>query len=161
MTIAINSWRIKLGLVLLLVACVSMGGWLRSRACFDMFAIHLHNGDLHRFVSCGGRLSYRLMSNEDSENVRSWLGLIPKSTLRNTSYLDGTENLEWDYRNSTFEWRFARWGFDCGRSNSNQVDMTFFVFPYWSIAMPMTLAAAGILLGGARRSKREQSAARP
>ena len=142
-----NSWRRKLGVVTLLMACAFIGAWIRSLSRYEMVAVPFRPHTLVRIASSGGSVSCRIFSAESSksESDRSSGHL---STIWASDPIGPLQPFTWNDSGCDFKWRLIGWGFDTGRGTymSTGMTMTFLVAPYWSIASVMTLLSAFLLL---------------
>ena len=121
-----KGWRRKAGLATLTMACVLMVGWMRSRVVSDEIMLTIH-GRLHVIIS---------------ENSRfSWFGAYgfsPISSVDWTSTVMPLPEPDSDSHRSVYFWvvdarmphqRVCQW-----------------IFPYWSLVLPLTLLSAWLIL---------------
>lgn len=59
-----NGWRRKAGVVLLVMACAEMGGWIRSNIACDEIYVRNSQGDVRSLASASGWLHCSLLSYE-------------------------------------------------------------------------------------------------
>jgi hypothetical protein len=133
-----NGWRRKLGVLTLIMACVFMGGWVRSEFIQDTITISPDSDSHIHFSSASGRLIILVMN--DIDNV------IPF----------------WGSRQVTFDgWRIDGNNASLGKDNVPNFQFNLFnanadnfderlVLRYWSIVVPLTLISAYLLLSKPR-----------
>ena len=139
-----RSWRRKVGVVTLVMACVLMAGWVRSFTFVEGVAIPI-----------GIKMSASLVSNDSS---LVWLTqdggdflMFPHFTSRRFSEIDDRI-----FENPFFQWRWKWGGFGFGASveGSKQIGNqmivmapgSLVVIPFWSIVISLTILAAFLLL---------------
>lgn len=115
-----NGWRREVGCVLLVMAAVFMGGWIRSEIAYDEVRISI--GDHRPF----------LLSQKSSLYWGRWIDHARGSP----SYGWRTFNLQ-----ATDEW-----GSGWSSSGSVAYSARPSQIPYWSITIPLTLLSACLIL---------------
>lgn len=147
-----QGWKRKIGCVTLLMALVFMGLWVRSGVMNDFIATDGKNAT-YRLGSYGGMLNF----------IRD----TPPTTFGRFLHLDsfdeGPENNKyelWASWNSwtgyQVEWQW-HWGqFHFGAGTLLGARTVSFVFPYWSITIPLTLLSAFLLLAKPRPSTQKK-----
>jgi hypothetical protein len=137
-----NSWRRTTGCVLLAMALVSMGGWIRSRHLQDQLII-AHQNSVHILMSMNGALAW-------SRSSPSYLTApIYWSSKRFNKAMEDS----WD--GAEVRWKWQRFGFDFGAGSYTDKSSIGGVFtrrvelwqiPYWAITIPLTLLSAYLIL---------------
>jgi hypothetical protein len=139
-----RGWRRKIGLLLLLMSCVLMGGWLRSVFVADSVVWTSGSNVLEDFMSAEQHLSWQ--TTYDIE------GLLPStfpswhsSALDFSIVDDASEHPVW-------RWRFL--GFEAGEFTTQMTGDSshgsFCSIPYWSVTVPLTLVSLWFLLSKPR-----------
>ena len=130
-----KGWRRKVGCVTLLLTCVYMGGWLRTRMSSDQITIQFKNSS-HVFRLTGGHFQWihhtGVFPNDPAVTWQSWKAGLP---------LDHPElSMEFDSR---LHWS----GFEFGRGRVHDfMPQEFLIIPCLSVAIPLILASAYLLL---------------
>ena len=141
-----RGWRRKVGCVTLLMACVLMGGWIRSLRVHDQLIVP--RGDsVHIFASQNGMLGWARIS--------QLLATIPFSWTSTT--LTGTMEDSWD--DAEVHWRWHCCGFDIGAATLTakssiwgiKMEVEQWGVPYWSLTIPLTLLSAYLMLWKPRK----------
>jgi hypothetical protein len=142
-----HSWRRTIGVVTLMMALVFMAGWIWSYSILDVVVCNggrYTDGWLRS--SCGEIILNRYYSG-DAEIL---LGAVvwEQSPLSSIFYFDFAD----------IHWRWRLGGFRFGESydDRNAIVATFFVIPYWSVVLPLTLLSACLLLTKARPTKQSE-----
>ena len=141
-------WRRRVGVVTLLLACLSAGGWIRSGERSDFFAFN------------GGQSSY---------SVHSIIGHI---CLARTSPFEEPELFEFDSVEATsladvktedngtktsvshelvsaerrLDWRCFHFCYGDLETTTKTMKAGMIIFPYWSITVPLTVLSMVLLL---------------
>jgi len=136
--------RRKIGIVTLLLACVFMGGWVRSSFFIEgvYFPLEMkRSASLESYAS-----SIIWMSQHGSDS-----GPYPEFHSRRISDIDDRV-----FENPLFQWRWQLCGFGFGntvdgpKQVGNQIvivpQITLAVIPYWSINIPLSLTSLWLLL---------------
>ena len=151
-------WRRKLGVVTLLTTCLIMGAWLRSDTWQDSLTIRLDERTEHRIVSSPLGVSWMKehiigMTFVTLRGEKSWprfecIQLSPPDRQFRPYYK------RVGYKTCQV---FDKSGFIFGRTLLDElffdIDSTFWVVPYWSIAIPLTLLSAYLLFSKTRTAK--------
>ena len=167
-----KGWRRKAGLVMLAMACLLSLAWLRSYEKNDridgLIAARLVHG---YFVSTNGDMNFvrRFPLPDDNAvnllHLKSWISwrteraqpTHPVLLGRTTAYDAQSGIASPDCWNEfKVAWRFDFAGFHCGEGRHrswHSWDVQFWVFPYWSITLPMTLLSAWLILIKPRKAK--------
>ena len=144
--------RRKLGAVTLVLACLSVVGWVRSLSMLDvltfatsdrLWRLTIEEGELEitQYVRISGdprlreNIGWKSASNVDSRGRKSRHGYI----MSNLAIAD-TKSEFLGFAYSTKKWV----------TPALDVDQSYFVFPYWSVVMPLTLLSAWLLLSRRR-----------
>ena len=142
-----HSWRRKVGAVTLVMACVLLGCWTRSRNIVD--SIETQTPAAHCiFVSGGGRFLFVIGKHSILQMRRSQtevrLGVLPITALPTNS-----ANIEWNAypAKAVSVWPGNGAGPDASRYDGNERGM----FDYWLIALPLTLLSAYLILWKPRK----------
>lgn len=152
--------RWKLGVVTLMIACVLMIGWIRSRATFDCLMFPDKDSSFRVFFSLHSSVGWtRLAGNESSHELHPFWS---STDVSNQSQLLNRPEIAW-------KWRRLGFGFAEDRENLKRLGVVPYwsaydpitvisgwVIPYWSIVLPLT-AVSGWLLLSKPRAKIEPS----
>lgn len=141
-----HSWRRKAGCATLAVAVAVTGMWIRSRAIVDELQLNYY-------------LTSNLLLSEQGQLY--WIRRYPHPSFYHCRV--ASERITDDRGDivaipPTGEiWRCGWAGFIFGASADGnfaglRIEMTYWVVPYWSLAVPWTLLAAYLLLWRSRRS---------
>lgn len=136
-----RGWRRKIGLVTLIMAAISMAGWLRSRIINDFVAIDCQ-ASTYRLGSYGGVLNF----------IRETPALPLGRFLHIDSFDEGTYDKfelweSWSSWNGyDVEWRRDWNQFHFGAGSNIFVHTESYIIPYWSIVIPLTLLSAYLIL---------------
>ena len=144
-------WRRKIGVLTLLIACLAMGGWMRSLTTVDQFA-HL-SGEFDRgyVQSVNGFLVW--WSDATSGNRLwsileiQWNGGFRMAGLQNSFFdnIDAPGEVVTDW--------FVRWPFfRIGRERGGNHKTFVHYVSYSTIAAPLTVLSAYLLLSKPRKS---------
>lgn len=142
-----HGWRRKAGCVALVMACVLTTGWIRSQREFDCFAL-TDNSWVHIIVqSAGGRLTLFFNSLNSAPAVYWWHGELS----RDAEPIDPME----DCVGCDIEWRRDWTGFTAVsysvKDGAEIIRTLSFIFPYWSVVLPLTLLSAYLILWKTRK----------
>lgn len=132
-----NSWRRKIGVMTLGLACVFTAGWVRSQSWTDV----LDFGDDLLVASIDSRLAGVIRIEIAERKDRDWH--LPEWETEEYFELESEldDNEIWIWRCAGLGFAFALFG--------KQVELIGFA-PYWSIVLPLTLIAAYLLLNKPR-----------
>ena len=139
-----HGWRRKIGVVMLVLACVFAVGWVRSIIVADIisWANRINTYDL--FISAEQQLSWQ--TTYDVEGLQ-----IITLPAWQSSTLDYTVP---DNDDDQTIWRWRILGFELGefppQMTGDSSLARFCSFPYWSIVIPLTLLSAYLLLSQPR-----------
>ncbi len=148
-----HGWRRKLGCVTLVMACVFMGGWVRSQFTFDDLEVPFGNAACG-VTSMGGGLDFYRLTTLDQTSA--WSSTTYSSGTEVTVDADGTpmETTPWSAQHQ-IEWRRDWAGFHFGVSREGNRRDEDCMIPYWSIVIPLTLISYWLLLPKPRRSSQQ------
>jgi hypothetical protein len=132
--------RRKIGLITLVMACLFAAGWVRSGMFVDIITVPSgpHTMD-SAYSVLGGLFWVRFREIPMAK-------LPPTKTV--TARLQGTKSV-FDKPNVEWKWRLI--GFGSGGCYKEGV--TFWTIPYWSVAFPLTLLSAWLLLSKSKQPK--------
>ena len=136
-----SGWRRKVGVVTLLVACVFMAGWVKSILAIDIAVIPL-----------GVYSAVTVFSEDQLFGVQYQfepLGLHRTTRLSWVSHATEHHISKNLFPDARLTWHYRLWGFGCAeypdiRANGSR--LIFWLIPYWSIVLPLTLVSAFLLL---------------
>ena len=150
-----KGWRRKVGLLTLLMACVFMGGWVRSQDRFDALDIC---GETFRYGinSVDGRIRLLKTTPLEGQQLFAWTS-IDASTTGGWGLDDNGYRKPYDPMNDyNAEWRMDWAGFHIGGYSTLRNAILFRVescmFPYWSLVIPLTLISLWLFLSKPRQS---------
>jgi hypothetical protein len=138
-----KGWRRNTGVVTLVMACVAMGGWVRSAHVEDDIQILI---PIFNFLSVdSGDQTFCIIVGQHSRNdlpLASWETSLPSLPMRQYE--------------PTYEMSF--WGIGVFVVD----DMLFFDYsgvfaPYWAVVIPLTLLSAFLLLSKPRKSTKNKA----
>jgi hypothetical protein len=142
-------WRRKVGVVTLVAACVIMGAWVRSIGKSEQ--LHWWTKDAsHEMVSTWGHLIWmsNFPSDPSTRTLPRWLSSpIPNKQIH--AYVPG----------AGFTWGGGTIGvgeFEL-RGSAGLYKRYTIVIPYWSIAIPLTMLSAWLLLATSHRAAKQSS----
>ena len=127
-----KSWRRKVGVMTLLIACLCLGGWVRSLNTIDL--IFVRGGLI--VVSLRGNFSFSHRVHVLSQTLS---GGFP-SKIRSSDFREGLKI----------------WSMDASSTITIQTDHA--MIPYWSLVLPATALSAYLLLTKPRESTRKKVA---
>lgn len=144
-----RGWRRKVGVGTLLMACVVMGGWMRSVKTFDCFRLIQNRWHFVLIQSDRGTLTLFDSHPNSIEAVLWWYG-DQGETVEPCDPLKPQDDLK-------IEWRWDWAGFIVGAfsalDNTQQLIRTdVFLVPYWFIVCTLTTLSAFLLLPKTRQS---------
>jgi hypothetical protein len=168
----LHGWRRKAGVISLVLACLFTGAWVRSFKSTDTVTIRSGEFTYECLASIDCRLGWLRSTEERDDSTDPEFGpTFPK--WKSTSFRSGPDASGQRFAvtlpdspgflvgESFFEAPSVRWkwrwcGFGAGTvrlgwvvSSGWQID--FFVIPYWSVALPMTVVSAYLILGKPRK----------
>ena len=151
-----HGWRRKSGLMTLIWACACITGWVRSHSYVDFvwypsstfgYSVESLHGGIR--LTRGTPVASQMPIQFGSEN----LGLPPHVKFDENG--KPLPNDPWEKLDA--QWRSDWLGFSFGaariKNTNSRIEMG--IIPYWSIAAPLTLVSAYLLLRAPRKSSRE------
>jgi len=136
-----NGWRRKTGCVLLVMAALLTGAWLRSYVFLDEISFHMlgTSGDID---SERGKLAYIRSSLQSSSTVARYSHEL-KDLDRGSTWLSVYDSP------ATTHWRWEYGGFlFCESTNHHS---RVWAIPYWSFVLPISLLSAYLILWPGKR----------
>lgn len=141
--------RRKIGILILVLACVCTAGWVRSRSTFDMVAlpsrfmnVTLVSGEGSFGMTENAVFNFRQVTRQ--EHGRSIMRVEIIQMIKQTS----RDELRW--------WKFNGAEFRLFRSISGS-ERPIPLIPYWSVVIPLTLLSAWLLLSRPRQKHTKSS----
>ena len=139
-------WRRKIGVLALLMSCVSIGGWLRSRFTQDTFTMGFGSSSYCKLVSVSDRILIANISMDEKRQIQT----VPWTSQK-------IRTNEWEVvlplpDGSKFVWvqSFSEDLYATGNDEMGANFVSFVIkwcqFPYWFIVAPLTLLSAYLLL---------------
>lgn len=144
-----HGWRRKTGVVTLVLACVLMGGWMRSTFLTDELGIPTWNHRGAALMSSGQSL---LWITQDTNAATTGDYPLDWMTVDSSDNLMNIEEIKWSWRQGGFgvgEWSWLERG-DTSQEGY-RVTQTYRAFPYWCITIPLTLLSAYLILVPSRK----------
>ena len=135
-------WRRRIGLVTLLMACMAMAGWVRSRSYGESVHFPGFPGTSECLVSVDSSILWVTCEPGFSEGL-----FLPK-----------WEHHEFDPRSDFYhifsvvnvKWKWRLLGFGAGRTprltDPHGREFSFWIIPYWIIVLPLAALSAVLLL---------------
>lgn len=136
-------WRRKFGVVTLVAACVTAGGWVRSLIIHDTFQFPIRK----HTTSFVETMNQRLTCSIEFHNSTS--GASPYWGIEATPEIDPLDD-------EPFGWRLRSCGFGVGGNLDDSPEYYWLIawqIPYWSIVVPLTLLSAWLLLSKPKQRK--------
>lgn len=137
-----RGWRRKIGVLMLVLACAFMAGWVRSSSLQDVVTFQSGTHAAEYIISLNGKLVLeRLQTGGPSKTDLKWF--TNKLPIRFGS-LDSPE-VRWQYK-----WN----GFGKGEMPVDLISGTrtsLWTIPYWAITTPLTLLSIWFLLSRPRQ----------
>ena len=130
-----HGWRRKVGVLTLLLACVLMGGWIRSLTSFEGVAIPRGSGMVSVFGSLLGNLVWGRFDDASMNRIYWESSPLPKSAVQPLAFDQAYQ----------VKWQFCGFGHAI-RSVSTTIEAKYWFISYWSIVVPLTLLSAFLLL---------------
>ena len=138
-----RGWRRKIGVIMLVLACVLVAGWVRSKSVFDQ--VDIVAVDSH-FVAQSLKGHFCM--------VRVVWGhkLTPRASFNSIKPPDG-EFQPWSGDDWSLIWRYKLAGIDVLKAKHDIREGAVqhkFIISYWSIVIPLTVLSAWLLLSKPR-----------
>ena len=155
-----HGWRRKAGVVTLGLACVVTTLWVRSLSRSD-----------DAFIPCGNQATLQLISQKSSLTVRKFVSRFRVATARSgpdrilllevfppTKRSLGHVAFSADETTrkqlgTPYVWRFKACGLGLATFQDNELQLRVAIFsiPYWTMALPLTLLSAYLILWKPRK----------
>ncbi|MDB5344825.1 MAG: hypothetical protein JWP89_3202 [Schlesneria sp.] len=135
-----RGWRRKAGIITLLMACASSSVWLRSFVTTDWLTVPggKRAREPLKIVSSRGSVAVLpLRYSKLTEAMQTFELSVPKLYSRPAVSIETQPGI-W------FTWHWKRSGFGYATEDSGRYWL--FMFPYWSIVVPLTFLAAYLIL---------------
>ena len=132
--------RRKFGVASLMLACVLMVGWVRSRLYTDVVNFQI------------GHHEIGFISKDSSLGLATIRRAVPTSTLLPTIHSETFGRIADWYSAPGTPWRlnWYRWGFSSIVTNAGGESGNIRVAPYWPVVLPLALISAWLLLSKPR-----------
>lgn len=145
-----RGWKRKIGCMTLVMACVFMGAWIRGHGTKDIIATGNGRGlAYHEFNSSyQGIMWYSHTSDLGYQWDAGWYRVRIFDRESFNPLAQFADEMAIDRR-----WQWL--GFDCGQvhdPDSPSFKTSWFLIPYWSTTIPLTLISAFLLLSKPRKS---------
>ena len=159
-------WRRKIGVVTLVMACVFMGGWLRSLwICDSVFFVK--DGNLYSLNSANGKIDWKIDFVEKPDVTVTWMRRPLEPYLRTTeefSKLEAAKKAKLQKLQKELLAKPERLNTEMGQRIAADLDTRIkrlqqrWVASYWSIVIPLTLISLWLLLSKPRKSTPKKTA---
>ena len=137
-----RSWKRKVGVVTLVMACVFMAGWVRSNSLQDVVTFQSGEQAAEYLMSIDGNLVLeRVKTRGPSKTDTKWF--INKLPIWFGSL-----------KSPDVHWHWRCQGFGIGEVTTDRLTgtrSTLWSIPYWSLVAPLTMLSAYLLLTKPRR----------
>ena len=149
-------WRRKIGVLALLMSCVSIGGWLRSRFTQDTFTMGFGSSSYCKLVSVSDRILIANVSMDEKLPIQTvpWTSQKPRKNgweivlpLPDRSKLVCMHPFSEDLYST---------GNDEMGANFISFAIKWCQFPYWFVALPLTALSAFLLISRPRQSTQKK-----
>lgn len=148
-----RGWRRKAGCVTLLMACAVLGLWMRGRIYSDLIEFRVASRTAIRVTHDGRSLCWMVLSESKNSPKRQFLKDSQGRIQATAEYLiDPHRNIDWDLGSKerptgpealySLDWNEFRLGIAKGELGETRL----LTLPYWSLAMPLALLSAYLLL---------------
>ena len=138
-------WKRKLGVIMLLMSCLFMAGWVRSLGEIDVIHVPLGNHHEIAFSSGGYSLACRAGWDEEGNEFLDW-ETQPASNYDPSRRFSAIIDIGFD---DPIQW-FGKWaGFGIGVTPPkfrHFLREVYMIIPYWMITIPQTLVAGLLIL---------------
>ena len=156
-------WRRKIGVVTLAMACVFMGGWMRSLRKADTTAISISKNSLIQLISrektlairkCNSAFAVRGIADRADRIILVAAEQPPTPTPRDVSFSFDERALS--ESGNPYKWTIQSCGvrIGCVEDPTYSLRASMWVFPYWSLISPLTILSAYLLLSEPRSEKK-------
>ena len=145
-----SGWRRKIGVLTLVMACVLMAGWVKSILAIDIAVIPFQANSAVTVFSEDQLFGVQYQFEPLGLHRTTRLSWVSHATAHHIS-----KNLFPDAR---LTWHYRIRGFGCAeyleiRENGSR--LIFWLIPYWSIVLPLTLFSAFLLLSKPKTSNQK------
>jgi len=157
-----NGWRRKAGCVLLVMAALCLGMWIRGRVIRDIYIFGNGKEDAYTAVATSPDGIYWAYKYETEPE------LFDRSVVPGWHSAAYPPDEPRDFENYRFinpwifKWRYCWGGFDFGENHFNTGPLgwvnRYWVVPYWAIACPLTLLSAYLILWPRKRRTKPSEA---
>ena len=130
----LKPWWRKLGIGMLVMACIFMAGWVRSLVAIDILSTEGRESEA--FVSSPHVIAWWSSRYGDGVRVVGGWESHPSTTWAEGKHPHDKDNIRWHWR---------RFGFGNGEMVLPDFRMTYRYIPYWSIVIPLTGLSALLL----------------
>jgi hypothetical protein len=157
-----HTWRRKMGVLTLVMACAAMGMWLRSQVVTDTYFFgggSPPHQQMQSLVSRGPGIMWSRDLIPEGVDSRYPTGLYTVRHRENepsgfAEYIDPWFEDKFD--NDRIEWRRCMLGFQFGRyqvyeGGQPEEIVSYWIIPYWSVVLPLTLLSACLILWKPRK----------
>ena len=147
-------WRRRLGVMTLVMACVFMGGWMRSFSVGDQVGMTIGNSN-HFLTSAKGCFRWTRYRHFVRFSNRTLFHINPTYFSQRPVQWNSSEKLAEEpieYLTINWSWHWLSCGFEFGNGRlPGDTAMGVWAIPYW-IGIPMTGLAAYLLILKPRKS---------
>ena len=146
-----RGWRRKIGVLTLVLACLSTAGWMSAlQDIRDVAVIPSSQQTTEGFVSGEGSISWIRIYDEDA---------TPTTELKRIDFSDDPSWHNGAFLDPRIEWDFLWCGFGTGRiggpPDRNWLKVCW-VIPYWAIVVSLTALSAYLLLSTPKTSPQKK-----
>ena len=149
-----KGWRRKIGLVTLALAMVLMCGWFRSYSASDWLSIHTGEFTIQSLASMDCSLVWGGIDGRESKfvpNIHMWHTGEAISIDDDRLHKDGRQRFRWlGFEVVDF---YEEYYVGDMQPPLATVRSTIWIFPYWSLVLPLTLLSAWLILMKPRKAK--------
>ena len=147
-----RGWKRKVGVVTLMMACVAMVGWIRSRFVMDEYTFINQRGSMEIFQTEPNRMVWASLEYDVKPNYG------PIAPFVSNRLPPNYEASAW----IGYEWKYRFLGVGAGQVSYAQTSMgpltTKVVFvSFWSVVLPLTALSAYLLLSMPRHTTPKKS----
>lgn len=149
--------RKKLGVIVLVIACVAMLGWLRSRKIDDTLTLFANDRSMIQLISRESTVGVRSLSSQyPLEPIKDrpdrFLVRTGKQEVRPTRIATSIDEYTMSALQNPYKWRFNAYGFGIGGviGDLELINVSVWKIPCWAIVIPLTLVSALLLFSKPR-----------
>ncbi len=155
-----KSWRRRVGVITLVLACVFVAGWVRSLRVSDLVTMHIVVDRIRGQDAVSAVYLHTVPNYLLFRRTCQAIGNVPASKwikhlkIPTLSLGGPTQTLE-EFISSKGHWSLGLIGTDTPRSlvNPNGKLDWVYAIPYWSIVVPLTLLSTWLMLSRPRAKK--------